>query len=137
DGMQLAQGVDGEVQRNALSLWNVAYNAHFFWDGRADTLEDQVLVPLEHPNDMQVSDRGALETDLAAIPAYVELFEDAFPGEPISTLNVQRALAAFERTLISNDSPFDAYAAGQLDALTASQRRGFALFRSAATRCFE
>src|SRR5690606_18827889 len=66
-----------------------------------------------------------------------ELFEDAFPGEAISTLNVQRALAAFERTLISNDSPFDAYAAGQLDALTASQRRGFALFRSAATRCFE
>ncbi len=137
DGMQLAQGVNGEVQRNALSLWNVGYNAHFFWDGRSPTLEDQVLVPLEHPNEMQVSDRGALEAELEAIPAYVELFDAAFPGEPISVLNVQRALAAFERTLISNNSPFDAYAAGQLDALTASQRRGFAIFRSAATRCFE
>ncbi|MCL4258472.1 MAG: right-handed parallel beta-helix repeat-containing protein [Anaerolineales bacterium] len=137
DGMQLAQGANGEVERNALSLWNVAYNAHFFWDGRAATLEDQVLVPLEHPNEMQVSDRAGLEAELAAIPAYVELFDAAFPGEAVSILNVQRALAAFERTLISNNSPFDAYAAGQLDALTASQRRGFAIFRSAATRCFE
>lgn len=137
DGMQLAQGVNDEVQRNALSLWNVGYNAHFFWDGRAATLEDQVLVPLEHPNEMQVSDQAALVAELEAIPAYVDLFDSAFPGEPISVLNMQRALAAFERTLISNSSPFDAYAAGQLDALSASQRRGFAIFRSAATRCFE
>ncbi|MBX3002982.1 MAG: right-handed parallel beta-helix repeat-containing protein [Anaerolineales bacterium] len=137
DGRQLAQGVDGETQRNALSLWNVAYSAHFFWDGRAPSLEEQVLVPLEHPNEMQVSDRGALEAELEAIPEYVQLFDAAFPGQRISVKTVQQALAAFERTLTSQNSPFDAYAAGDLQALTASQRRGFALFRSAATRCFE
>jgi parallel beta-helix repeat protein len=139
DALQLGRsfGESADLPRNTLSLWNVAYNASLFWDGRVNSLEEQVLVPLNHPDEMAVLDLDGLASELAAIPAYVDLFESAFPGEVISASNAQRALAAFERTLISQDSPFDQYAAGQLDALTPAQRRGFAIFRSAATRCFE
>jgi parallel beta-helix repeat protein len=86
---------------------------------------------------MGVTNTNRLEAELAAIPEYVGMFEDAFGVEGVTVENAARALASFERTLISNDSPFDRYAAGDLDALTASQRRGLTLFRSAATRCFE
>jgi parallel beta-helix repeat protein len=148
DGLQTAAGLGATgfgpereggiaLDRNTLSLWNVAFNQSFFWDGRADSLEAQALVPLSHPDEMAMLDAGTLATELAAIPEYVDLFEAAYPGEAISVDNVQRALASFERSLLSQDSPFDEYAAGQLDALTPAQLRGFTIFRSAATRCFE
>lgn len=148
DGLQTAAGLGATsfgpqrsggttLTRNTLSLWNVGYNAFFFWDGRVASLEDQVLVPLSHPDEMAMANGEDMAAELAAIPEYVELFDAAFPGEQLNLENVQRALAAFERSLVSQNSPFDQYAAGQLDALTPAQRRGFAIFRSAATRCFE
>jgi parallel beta-helix repeat protein len=88
---------------------------------------------------MGVRDTDALAAELQAISEYVDLFDEAF-GDGASAVtfqNVERALAAFERTLITDDSPFDRYAAGDFDALTPQQRRGLALFRSGATRCFE
>ena len=69
--------------------------------------------------------------------AYVDLFTAAFGDDAVTVDNVERALAAFQRSLVSNDSPFDRYAAGEFDALTQQQRRGLGLFRSGATRCFE
>ena len=74
-----------------------------------------------------------------ARPSAPERFAEAFPGDaqPVSLANLARALAAFERTLVSRDSRFDRYARGERDALSASERRGLALFRSLATRCFE
>jgi parallel beta-helix repeat protein len=80
-----------------------------------------------------------IEARLKAIPAYVTLFDKAYGGgaDSVTIANMQTAIAAFERTLISNHSPFDEYAKGNVNALTASQRRGLSLFRSAATRCFE
>jgi parallel beta-helix repeat protein len=148
DGLQTAVGLGAtgfgpersggaSLTRNTLSLWNVGYNAFFFWDGRVDSLEDQVLVPLSHPDEMAMASDADMVAELAAIPQYVDLFNSAFPGEQVTLVGVQRALAAFERSLVSQNSPFDQYAAGQLDALTPAQRRGFAIFRSAATRCFE
>ena len=83
------------------------------------------------------ADPAALAAELQSIPAYVDLFDAAFGPGNVSFENVQRALAAFQRTLISDDSPFDRYAAGDFDALTPQQRRGLTLFRSGATRCFE
>lgn len=146
DGQPVATGPGGvELERNAPTLWNVGYAQTLFWDGREDSLEEQVLFPLTHPDEMGVSDTEALVAELQTIPEYVSLFDAAFGGGEtsvseetfVSLENLQYALAAFERTLITDDSPFDQYAAGEFDALTPAQRRGLVLFRSAATRCFE
>ncbi len=149
DGLPRAIGAGGtgvgpnrrggvELARNTPTLWNVGYARFLFWDGRATSLEDQALVPLTHPDEMG-ADPQQMVTELRAIPEYVELFDRAFGGgeEAVTVENVQRALAAFQRTLITNNSPFDRYAAGDRNALTPAQRRGLTLFRSAATRCFE
>ncbi|HNN14284.1 MAG TPA: parallel beta-helix domain-containing protein [Anaerolineales bacterium] len=138
DGLPQAIGSDSTVlQRSAMSLWNVAYNTNFFWDGRAATLEAQMEIPLTNRDEMG-ADPDETVTELKAIPAYVDLFEKAFGSQDAVTFeNIQLAIAAFERTLITNDSPFDRYATGEVNALTPAQRRGLGLFRSAATRCFE
>ncbi len=134
DGLQTAKN----LSRNSISLWNVGYETDVFWDGRATSLEEQMLVPLLESTEMAGSPEE-IESRLKAIPAYVSLFEDAFASgaDSVTMENAQSAIASFERTLITNNSPFDKYAAGQFDALTAQQRRGLNLFRSAATRCFE
>lgn len=149
DGRPQAMGAGGEglgagrtggisLLRSAPSLWNVGYAQSLFWDGREDSLEEQSLVPLAHADEMGADDSEVLVEELRGIPEYVALFNRAFGGsEAVTIENIQRALAAFERTLISEDSPFDRYAAGEFDALTPQQRRGLTLFRSAATRCFE
>lgn len=137
DGLQTAKGSDGTfLPRNTPTLWNVGYSTNLFWDGRAESLEEQMSVPLHAENEMAGNDAETIAR-LKAIPEYVQLFGTVFGGDSITIENVQSAIAAFERTLISNNSPFDKYAAGQFDALTAQQRRGLNLFRSAATRCFE
>jgi len=137
DGLPTALGADGaSLPRNAMNLWNAAYSTKFFWDGRAASLEEQMSVPLHAENEMAGNDEETIAR-LKKIPEYVELFNKAFGSNAITIENTQSAIAAFERTLISNNSPFDKYAAGQFDALTAGQRRGLNLFRSAATRCFE
>lgn len=140
DGRATSMGTSGvELARNALTLWDVAYVKSLFWDGRVDNLEDQALVPLTHADEMAVADPAAMAAELAAIPEYVALFDAAFGGgaAAVTADNTARALAAFQRTLISDDAPFDRYAAGDFDALTTQQRRGLALFRSGALRCFE
>lgn len=140
DGLETAVGHDGTVlTRNTPTLWNVTYVVNLFWDGRLQSLEAQAELPLTHPNEMGVSDTAALEAELRAIPEYVTLFDRAFGGgeTAVSLSNIENALAAFQRTLITNNSPFDQYAGGNFNALTAQQRRGLAIFRSGATRCFE
>ncbi|HSM58268.1 MAG TPA: parallel beta-helix domain-containing protein [Candidatus Sulfomarinibacteraceae bacterium] len=147
DGLPSAVGRGGEgagprrdggalLDRNTPGLWNVAYEQALFWDGRVDSLEEQALTPLTHDDEMAAADEDALLAELSAIPQYAEMFEAAF-DDGLTMLNLQRALAAFQRTLISDDSPFDRYAAGNVNALTPQQRRGLTLFRSGATRCFE
>lgn len=134
DGLQTAKN----LSRNSISLWNVGYETDVFWDGRATSLEEQMLIPLLEATEMAGSPEE-IESRLKAIPAYVSLFDNAFGrgADSITMENAQSAIASFERTLITNNSPFDKYAAGQFDALSAQQRRGLNLFRSAATRCFE
>ena len=137
DGLPTAKGSDGNpLPRNSISLWNAGYETSLFWDGRAPTLEEQMSVPLHADNEMAGSDQDTISR-LKVIPAYVDQFDKAYGADSVTIENVQSAIAAFERTLVSNNSPFDKYAAGQFDALTAQQRRGLNLFRSAATRCFE
>lgn len=148
DGLPQAIGANGTgfglnrtggivLTRNTPTLWNVGYNKALFWDGRGNSLEDQSTTPITHVDEM-AADPTELVAEINAIPEYAALFEQAFGGNDVVTMvNVQYALAAFQRTLVTNNSPFDQYAAGQIDALTGQQRRGLDLFRSGATRCFE
>jgi cytochrome c peroxidase len=144
DGRARARGRRGLLlSRNTPTLWNVAFKQRLMWDRRAGSLEEQARIPLLAADEM-AADPQRLEARLAAIPAYRERFERAFPpgsdgrGRPaVSFANVTRALAAFERTLVSRDSRYDRYARGERAALSAAERRGLALFRSLHTRCFE
>jgi len=148
DGLPQAIGASGTgigpersggvtLTRNTPTLWNVGYNKALFWDGRGNSLEDQSTTPITHVDEM-AADPTELVAEINSIPEYVALFEQAFGGsDAVTMVNVQYALAAFQRTLVTNNSPFDQYAAGQIDALTGQQRRGLDLFRSGATRCFE
>ncbi|MFZ4983930.1 MAG: parallel beta-helix domain-containing protein [Blastocatellia bacterium] len=150
DGRILSMGAGGKgtgpersggsvTRRNSPTLWNAGYNFKLFWDGRADDLEDQARGPITSAVEMN-QDATELVRELKAIPEYVRLFDAAFAGENGSAItfdNVTNAIGIFERTLVSRQSPFDRYAAGEATALTAAQRRGLTLFRSLKTRCFE
>jgi cytochrome c peroxidase len=133
-------GDSAAVLRNTPTLYNVALKRRLFWDRRSPNLEAQVFEPLFSPNEMG-ADPVALLARLRAIPEYVKRFGNTFDveaGAPHVTLeNLAAALAAFERTLVSQNSRYDRWAAGQRDALTAKERRGLRLFRSLNTRCFE
>lgn len=128
-----------ELRRNTPTIWNAAYNQHQFWDGRARDLEEQAEGPIQHPEEMG-QHAGSLVEELQAIPAYVDQFRRVFGEAGDSTITFNRityAIAAFERTVISQDSKFDRYARGDYTVLSAAERRGLNLFRSLKTRCFE
>jgi parallel beta-helix repeat protein len=128
-----------QIRRSAPTIWNAAFNHKQFWDGRAENLEEQAQVPITSADEMN-QNPDELVKELKAIPEYVRLFDKAFSGDSGSALtfnNAARAIAAFERTIVSDNSPFDRYAAGDQTALTADERRGLTLFRSLKTRCFE
>lgn len=150
DGRKLGMGFGGEgigpdrkggkpLARNTPSLWNVAYNTWQFWDGRVESLEEQLHGPITSADEMNEAPWRLVE-ELEAIPEYKKLFTEAFGDgdEPAITFaNVIKAIASFERTLLSFNSKFDRYAAGDFDALNESEKRGMNLFRSLKTRCFE
>lgn len=128
--------------RSAMSLTNVAYNATLNW-ANPDVLEleQQALGPLlgDAPVELGWAGREAeLEARLRAIPGYRTQFEAAFPDdpEPVSLLNLTRALAAFERTLISGSSPYDRFLAGDMSALSDAALRGMELFFDEQLECF-
>lgn len=128
----------GAPGRNVPTVWNAAFNRHLLWDGRVESLEAQAVDPLTLPNEMAATP-SEIEAELRALPAYVELFDAAFGGgeEAVTFDNVTRALAAFERTLLSSDSRFDRFVAGEAGALTPQEQRGLALFFSPETHCAE
>ncbi len=127
------------LPRAAPTIWNTAFSFKQFWDGRSDDLEDQAKFPITSEIEMN-QNADELVKELKAIPAYVQMFDKAFNGRDgsgVSFDNTVKAIAAFERTIISNNSPFDHFAAGDTEALNQQQKRGLALFRSLKTRCFE
>ena len=125
-----------EFQRNTMTHWNVAFNTVFLWNGGAGSLEEVAAGTIVAPEEFN-SDPEQLVAELQAIPEYVRLFDAAFGGgaKAISYLNITRAIASFQRSLSSINSPYDKYAAGDFEALTPQQRRGLTLFRSARMRC--
>jgi cytochrome c peroxidase len=136
DGRALARGATGDtLPLNAPTLINAAYNSSLGWrDPETTTFEQQMLGPLfnMHPVELGLAGRAAsLEKTFTADAKLRREFTRAFPGEraPVTMDNVIRAIAAYERTLLSASSPFDRYVfAGEHDALTAPQKRGMALF---------
>ncbi len=147
DGRETAMGFGGEgfgpdrrggavLGRNTPTIWNAAFNHRQFWDGRAADLAEQAEGPITDPNEMG-QDPDELVEELKAIPKYVERFEASFEGEGVTFENVTHAIAAFEREITSQHSRYDRYAKGARGALTESERRGLAIFRSLKTRCFE
>lgn len=119
------------TRRNAPTLWNAAYLGSAFWDGRASSLEDQVHFPFEAAEELDTAFDGVI-TAIADIPQYAELFRDAFPeeAEPTTKDTFARAIAAFERTLISDTSLYDAYVDGDAAALSEDELGGMRLFAS-------
>ena len=139
DGRPRSVGVGGaELRRAAPSLWNVAFLQSFFWDGRADSLEEQMLGPLYDDREMG-GDPARLLAGIGANGTYRRLFREAYPGSegPLSLDMIYTAIAAFQTTLISLNSRYDHYAHGYHDALTDDEKAGMNVFRSFVARCAE
>lgn len=134
DGRKVAEGIGGRLgARNSPTLLNSMFSTGQFWDGRAGTLEEQARMPLTNMDEMGNRSLDEVVTKIAAVPEYVRGFQQAFGG-PVTIDGFAKAVAAFERTLVSADSPLDRYLAGDLNALSEPARYGLILFRTKA-RC--
>lgn len=134
DGKPVAEGVNGRRgTRNSPTLLNAMFNSGQFWDGRVETLEAQARLPLIHPDEMGNGSHEEVVGRLSAIPEYGKRFREVFSG-PVTIDSLARALAAYERTLVSGNSPFDRFMAGDRNAMSESAFRGLGLFRTKA-RC--
>lgn len=129
DGRPVSLGVDGNfTARSAMSLANLLWVRNFFWDGRSQSLEAQAAFPLTDPHEMGQPLAETVKKLQKAAP-YPALFQSAFGEGGITEQNVLKALAQFERTLISADSPYDRYLAGEYQP-TAAELRGMQLFEN-------
>ncbi len=123
-------GIHGRIgQRNSPTLLNALYNKTQFWDGRAATLEDQAGQPIVNPSEMGQPNLDAAGAGIAAIAEYGQAFDHAFGRAP-NAPDVVRAISSYERTLVSYDSPFDRFIAGDDNAINAAAKRGWALFNT-------
>lgn len=128
DGLPTGKGHKGAVlERATPTIVNTAFNPIQMWDGRKRTLEDQATGPMEASVEMH-SDFNQVFATLESIPGYVEAFEKAYPGEPIGRDTISKAIASFERTIVSNNSPFDRWVKGDKTAMTKEQIRGMQAF---------
>ncbi|MEQ1503596.1 MAG: cytochrome c peroxidase [Myxococcota bacterium] len=127
------KGVRGT--RNSPTTYNAALHLAQFWDGRAATVEDQAKGPVLNPVEMAMPDAGFVLEVLKSIPGYQPMFAAAFPGEadPITYDNFAKAVGAFERGLVTQNSKFDQYLGGKTDAMTPAEVAGLELF--VATGC--
>ena len=130
DPNRFSTGITGEMgTRNAMPIFNLVWNFqnNFLWDGSASSLEDQVNDPIENPIEMNNNWPNVLAT-LQATDIYPELFEQAFGSVIITKESIAKAIAQFERTLISGNSRFDQYLLGDNNAVTAQEINGFNVF---------
>ncbi|MCV6588235.1 MAG: cytochrome-c peroxidase [Marinobacterium sp.] len=137
DGVPGAFGGQGEtLSRHSPTTLNMAWSTSFFWDGRAPTLEEQIRGPVESPNEMNVPLTTVVER-LSKVPGYREWFARVFPGLGITSDNILKAIATYERTLVSGVAPFDRWIEGDENAISAAAKRGFTLFngKAACNQC--
>src|SRR5580658_10081295 len=134
DGRPLSVGIHGRIgQRNAPTILNALYNRHQFWDGRVRTLEEQAALPIANPAEMGSASLGDAVSRIAGDRDYRTQFVRAF-GHGVNAQDMLSAIAAYERTLASFDSPFDHFVAGEANAISNAAKRGWELFNTKA-RC--
>lgn len=116
-------------ERNSPTTLNAAVHFRQFWDGRAADVEEQAQGPVLNPVEMGMPDAATVDRVLRSIPGYRPLFEKAFPGEkePVTFLNAAKAIAAFERRLLT-PGKLDAFMAGDLEALSPAEQQGLDTF---------
>jgi cytochrome c peroxidase len=143
DGLGRSVGLGGHVlPRSAPSLWNVAFLKSFFWDARADSLEQQILGPLYDAHEMGNNPENLLRS-LNSIPLYQTLFQQAWPerfqqqDSRIELDQIYTAIVGFQASLVSLNSRYDQYAHGYSAALTLPEKEGLNIFRSFVARCAE
>ncbi len=134
DSNPIAIGIDGHIgTRHSPTVINAAYQKSYFWDGRAKTLEEQAKGPLTNSKEMAGTDDVhaalvACQERIQKIPGYVRLFKEIFNDDVVTIDNLARAIATFERTILSGNAPYDRYMAGDKGAMTTQQVKGLALF---------
>ena len=132
DNRPVSVGVMGKKGgRSAPTVWNSAFLTSQFWDGRAATLEDQAKGPILNPIEMGMPSEEAVVKRINSIPGYVSQFKKVFGGKKHVTYdNIAKAIATFERTLITSASPFDRYVTGDKSALNKQAKNGMKLVES-------
>jgi len=126
DGRPVSIGIKGRVgQRNAPTILNALYNKTQFWDGRARTLEEQAAQPIVNPSEMGQPSLDKAVARIASVAEYDQAFRDVF-GRPPNGPDLLRAIASYERTQVSFDSPFDHFVARDENAIDTSAKRGWA-----------
>ena len=134
-GTKTSSGGDGRMgPRNTPTSLNAALLSEQFWDGRAATLEEQAVLPFINPIEMGIPDHPALERLVAGLPEYPPLFREAFGSDEVTADRIGKAIASFERTLVSVSAPIDRFLKGEQAAIPESARRGWELFNGKA-RC--
>jgi cytochrome c peroxidase len=128
DARPVSVGVHGQKGgRSAPTVWNAAFLSSMFWDGRAASLEEQAKGPLVNAVEMGMSDHGMVTGRIAKIPGYVARFDKVFGKDGVNIDNTAKAIAAFERTLITPNSKVDRFLGGDRKALSAQEQRGLKL----------
>ncbi len=135
DNRSGSMGVFGQVGgRSAPTVWNAAFNQVQFWDGRAPSLEAQAAGPVTNPIEMGMKSWDDVVARLKAIPGYQAAFSKVFGDDAISKDNATKAIAAYERTLITPNSAYDKYLGGNKSSLSPQQVKG--LEKASALGCF-
>jgi cytochrome c peroxidase len=136
DTTALSKGVGGKLGlRNAPSVMNVKFRDRFFYDGRAKNIEDQVHFPVEDPLEMNLAFDEAVKR-IASDPVYMEAFKRLY-GEAPNRVNVANAIAEFERSLESSNTPYDDFMNEKPSTFSESAKRGMDVFLSDKAKCFD
>lgn len=142
DDKSVSKGINGSLgSRNSPTVLNSAYQSHLFWDGRAASLEQQCLGPIGNPKEMTTFHNSndahqQCQKNVRTIAGYRQLFNEVFGNDECSMTDIAKAIATFERTLLSGNAPFDHYLAGEHTAMTAEQIHGYEVFnKSGCANC--
>jgi cytochrome c peroxidase len=137
DSKALSVGVAGKMgTRNAPTVLNAMFIDALFWDGRSTSLEQQAKHPLTSPSEMGSQSTAEVVARVSAIPEYRRKFNRIFKPQGITLETIAKAIATYERTLLSGNSPFDQFMSGDKTAISDAQRRGWELFKGKA-KCID
>jgi len=135
DGNPVALGIRGQQGiRNTPTVLNATFNESLFWDGRAASLEEQAKEPLINSREMGMKSHDQVVARVKSVREYADGFRQVFGKEGITIDTIVKAIASFERTLLSGNAPFDRFISGGSDAISPAQKRGWELFQGKA-RC--